>query len=57
VHNLGNSTVLHSPQLIQIVTLNQNNQRMSSFTVTAKIKPAATDADDTKKPAQQKGKP
>lgn len=42
VKNLNNSTILANPQLIQIVSLNQNNQKKSAFTVTVKLKPAET---------------
>lgn len=42
VKNLSSSTILANPQLIQIVSLNQNNQKKSAFTVTVKLKPAET---------------
>jgi len=41
VKNFGNSKIFSSPQLIQIVALNQNNQKMSSFIMTVKLNPAA----------------
>lgn len=40
VKNFGNSKVFSSPQLIQIVSSNQNNQKLSAFTMTLKLNPA-----------------
>ena len=45
VKNLNNSTILYSPQLIQIVSFNQNNQKMSAFTMTVRLKSTMPDAD------------
>lgn len=45
VKNFGNSTVFSSPQLIQIVALNQNNQKLSSFTMTVQLNPSPQNAD------------
>lgn len=44
VGNLGNSATLISPQLIEVKTLTQNNQKVSAFTVTVKLKSAAPEA-------------
>lgn len=56
VKNLGNSTILTSPQLIQIVALIQNNQKMSAFTMTVRLKSAAPEAEATKSAQQKRGK-
>lgn len=52
VRNLSNSDTLYAPQLIQIVAVNQNNQKLSSFTMTVKLKSGPPEAD----PQQKKGK-
>lgn len=52
VKNFSNSAILSSPQLIQIVSLNQNNQKLSAFTMTVQLNPSLPDAED----AQKKGK-
>lgn len=49
VKNLSNSTILYSPQLIQIVSFNQNNQKMSAFTMTVRLKATTPDADAMQK--------
>lgn len=45
VKNLSNSAILHSPQLIQIVSFYQNNQKMSAFTMSVRLKSITPDAD------------
>ena len=51
---LGSSTVLNSPQLLEIKSITQNNQKKSAFIVTVKLK-AAAPADDAKRQAKPKG--
>jgi type IV pilus assembly protein PilN len=41
VGNLGRSTVLNSPQLVEVKSVTQNNQKKSAFIVTVKLKGAA----------------
>ncbi|HEY3327175.1 MAG TPA: PilN domain-containing protein [Novimethylophilus sp.] len=55
VKNLSNSNILYSPQLIQIVSSNQNNQKMSAFTMTVKLKSATPDSDAMKQLQQKRG--
>lgn len=55
VKNLSNSTILYSPQLIQIVSFNQNNQKMSAFTMTVRLKSTTPDSDAMKQPPQKRG--
>lgn len=50
VKNFGNSKVFSSPQLIQIVALNQNNQKLSSFTMTLKLNPAPAMTEEAQPP-------
>lgn len=55
VKNLSNSNILYSPQLIQIVSFNQNNQKMSAFTMTVKLKSTTPDSDAMKQLQQKRG--
>jgi type IV pilus assembly protein PilN len=54
VGNLGRSKVLNSPQLIEVKSITQNNQKMSAFIVTVRLKGAAPAA-DAKGKAKPKG--
>jgi len=54
VGNLSHSTVLNSPQLVEVKSVTQNNQKMSAFIVTVKLKAAVPAADD-KGQAKPKG--
>jgi type IV pilus assembly protein PilN len=54
VGNLSNSTVLTSPELVEVKAVGQNNQKMSAFIVTVKLKVAAPAA-DAKTIAKPKG--
>jgi type IV pilus assembly protein PilN len=54
VGNLSNSTVLTSPELVEVKAVGQNNQKMSAFIVTVKLKVAAPAA-DAKAIAKPKG--
>jgi type IV pilus assembly protein PilN len=54
VGNLSHSTVLNSPQLVEVKSVTQNNQKMSAFIVTVKLKVAAPAA-DAKGQAKPKG--
>jgi type IV pilus assembly protein PilN len=54
ITNLSRSTVLNSPQLVEVKSITQNNQKMSAFIVTIRQKLAAP-ATDAKGQAKPKG--
>jgi type IV pilus assembly protein PilN len=54
VGNLSRSTVLNSPQLVEVKSETQGNQKMSAFIVTVKLKGAAPTV-DAKGKAKPKG--
>lgn len=56
VGNLSHSTVLNSPQLVEVKSVTQNNQKMSAFIVTVKLKVAAPAADAKGQAKPNRGK-
>jgi type IV pilus assembly protein PilN len=54
ITNLSRSTILNSPQLVEVKSITQNNQKMSAFIVTIRQKLAAP-ATDAKGQAKPKG--
>lgn len=56
VGNLGSSSVLLSPQLVEIKSETSGTQKLSAFTITVKLKVAASPMDDKEAGKPKKGK-
>jgi type IV pilus assembly protein PilN len=56
VGNLGHSSVLYSPQLVEVKSVVQNTQKLSAFIVTVKLKVAAPEADANSQAKPKRGK-
>jgi type IV pilus assembly protein PilN len=56
VGNLGHSSVLYSPQLVEVKSVVQNTQKLSAFIVTVKLKVAAPEADANSQAKPRRGK-